>query len=177
VYLGPDRVLDADAPPPVEHTGVDQFVQHGPELTERRAILPGPAVPRPVVMLLWQGVRGREQPRLLPSEVKVCDTDRPEPAQRGRSISVSTAHPRDASGHARTELAHGRCADCREKLVMIRKVTIGGVGHHAHHPGGFSEHHGVRASGPGELEPGRDQAVADGAPRTAPPVGVVCFLC
>ena len=77
-------------------------------------------------------------------------------------------HAGDVGGHAVGELAHGRRADRGEELVAVGEVPVGGVGHHAHHPGRFTEHHGVRATGPGQLEPGGDQAVADGASRTPP---------
>jgi hypothetical protein len=53
---------------------------------------------------------------------------------------------------------------------MISEVPVGGVWHHAHLPRRFTEHHGVRATGPGQFEPGGDQAVADGSSRTAPPL-------
>src|SRR4029077_11214982 len=39
----------------------------------------------------------------------------------------------------------------------------------------LAEHHGVRAAGPGQLEPGGDQAVPDRAPRTAPPLRLPCL--
>jgi hypothetical protein len=60
---------------------------------------------------------------------------------------------------------------------MVGEVPVGGVGHHAHLPGRFTEHHGVRATAPGQLEAGGDQAVPDGAPRPALPLWLVCLLC
>jgi hypothetical protein len=63
-----------------------------------------------------------------------------------------------------------------EELVAVGEVPVRGVGHHAHHPGRFTQHHGLRATRPGELEPGRDQAVADSAPRP-PPLRLVDLPC
>jgi hypothetical protein len=51
---------------------------------------------------------------------------------------------------------------------MVGEVPVRGVGHHAHLPRRFTEHHGVRATRAGQLEPCSDQTVADGASRTAP---------
>jgi hypothetical protein len=51
---------------------------------------------------------------------------------------------------------------------MVGEVPIGGIGHDADLPRCFTKYHGVRATGPSQLEAGGDQAVADGAPRTAP---------
>ena len=64
---------------------------------------------------------------------------------------------------------HMAMCDCGKELVTVGKMPVGGVGHHAYHPGRFPQHDGVRATGPGQLEPCGDQAVADGAARPAPP--------
>jgi hypothetical protein len=50
---------------------------------------------------------------------------------------------------------------------MVGEVPVRGVRHHAHLPRRFTEHHGVRATRAGQLEPCGDQTVADGASRTA----------
>ena len=120
-------------------------------------------------MLLRQGERGREQARLLVGELQVGRADRAEPAAGRERVAVLAAHAGDAGGHAVGELAHGRGADRGEELVAVGEVPVGGVGHHADHPGRFAEHDGVGAAGPGQLEPGGDQAVADGASRPPPP--------
>jgi hypothetical protein len=120
-------------------------------------------------VLLRDGVRGREQARFLTSELQVCDSDRPKSTARRGGIAVFAAHPSDASGHAGTEFAHGGSADFSQELVVVREVTIGGIRHHTHHPCRFTEHHGIRATAPGQLKPGGDQAVADGAARAALP--------
>ena len=90
---------------------------------------------------------------------------------------MRAAHAGDAGGHAVGELAHGRDGDRGEKLVTVGEVPVGGVGHDAHHPGRFPEHDGVRAAGSGQLEPGGNQAVADGASRTAAPLRRVYLPC
>jgi hypothetical protein len=58
---------------------------------------------------------------------------------------------------------------------MVGEVPIGGVGHHAHLPGRLTEHHGVRATAPGQLEACGDQAVADGASGASSPLCLVCL--
>jgi hypothetical protein len=124
-----------------------------------------------------QGERGGEQPRFLAGELQVRRADRAQPAAGRGRIAVLAAHAGDASGHAVGELAHGRRADRGQELVTVGEVPVGGVGHHAHHPGRFTEHDGVRAAGPGQLEPGGHQAVADGASRTVPPLRPVDLRC
>ncbi len=53
---------------------------------------------------------------------------------------------------------------------MVGEVPVGGVRHHAHHSGRFTEQHGLRATSPGQLESGSDQAAAHRASqRAAPP--------
>src|SRR5216684_253320 len=52
VHCGPDGVFDAVAAPPLEHAGVDQFVERGAQMTQGRAVLPGPAVRGAVGVLL-----------------------------------------------------------------------------------------------------------------------------
>ena len=120
-------------------------------------------------MLLRQGERGGEQPWFLAGELQVGRADRAQPAAGRGGIAVLAAHAGDASGHAGGEFAHGRRADRGEELVPVGEVPVGGVGHHAHHLCRLTEHDGVRAAGPGQLEPCGDQAVADGASRTPPP--------
>ena len=62
-----------------------------------------------------------------------------------------------------------------EKLVPVGEVPVGGVGHHAHHPGRLTQHDGVRATGPRQLEPCGDETVADGASRPPPRLGhLIC---
>jgi hypothetical protein len=58
VHRRPDRVLNAVAPPPVEHSGVNQLVECGAELPQRRAVRPGSAVRDAVRVLLRQRERG-----------------------------------------------------------------------------------------------------------------------
>jgi hypothetical protein len=58
---------------------------------------------------------------------------------------------------------------------MVGEVPIGGVGYHAHHPCRFTEHHGVGATGSGQLEACGDQAVPDGASRPSSPLCLVCL--
>jgi len=60
---------------------------------------------------------------------------------------------------------------------MIGEVPVGGVGHHTDFPRRFAEHHGVRATGPGQLEPRRDQTVADSPSRTARSLRLVVLPC
>ena len=128
-------------------------------------------------MLLRQGERGREQPRFLAGELQVRGTDRAQPEAGGGRIAVPAAHPGDASGHPVGELAHGRRTDRGEELVTVGEVPVGGVGHHAHHPGRLTEHHGVRPAGPGQLEPRGDQALADGPSRPSPPLRLAYLAC
>ena len=161
----------------VEHAGVDQLVERGAQMTQGRALLPGPAVRGAVGVLLRQGERGGEQPRFLPGELQVGRADRAQPAAGRGGIAVLAAHAGDAGGHAGGEFAHRRRADRGEELVAVGEVPVGGVGHHAHHPGRFTEHHGVRATRPGQLEPRGDEAVADGASRPSPPLRLVDFRC
>jgi hypothetical protein len=151
---------------PVEHTGVGQLVEHGAEMIQGRALLPGPVVRSAVVMPRRQGERGREQPRFLAGELQVGRTDRVQPAAGRGRVAVLAAHAGDAGGHPVGELAQCRPADRGEELVTAGEVPVGGVGHHAHHPGRLAEHDGVRTAGPGQLEPRGDQAVADGAARS-----------
>ena len=55
VHRGPDRVLDAVAPLPAEHAGLDQLVECGAKLTQGRAILQrGPGFAQEVSGLLTQ---------------------------------------------------------------------------------------------------------------------------
>ena len=177
MHRGPDRVLDAVAALPAEHAGLDQLVQRGAELTQRRAVPPGAVVTNAVGVLLRHGERGGEQPRFLVSEVQVRDTDRVQPEEGGDGIALLAAHAGNADGHAVGELAHGRRAPRGEQLVAVGEMPVGGVGHHAHHPGRFTEHHGVRAAGPGQLESGGDQAIADGASRPVPPLRLLYLPC
>ena len=128
-------------------------------------------------MLLRQGERGGEQPWFLAGEFQVGRADRAQPGAGRGGIAVLAAHAGDAGGHAVGELAHGRRADRGEELVAVGEVPVGGVGHHAHHPGRFAEHDGVRAAGPGQLESRGDQAVADGAPRPPPSLRSGCLTC
>ena len=160
-----------------EHAGLDQLVERGAQLTQRRALLPGLPVRGAVGVLLRNRERGGEQPRFLAGELQVGQADRAQPAEGRGGIAALAAHPGDAGGHPGGELAHGRRADRGEEFVAVGEVPVGGVGHHAHHPGRFTEHHGVRATGPGQLEPGCDQAVADGASRPSPPLRLVDFPC
>jgi hypothetical protein len=171
VHRRPDRVLEAVAAPPVERPGVDQFVQRGAELPQRRAVRPGSAVRDAVRVLLRQRERGGEQPGFLAGERQVRGADRAQPEARRLGLAVVAAHAGDAGGHPAGELVHGRRADRREELVPVGEVPVGGVGHHAHHPGRLAEHHGVRAAGAGQLQPRGDQAVADGATRATMPLG------
>ena len=177
MHRGPDGVFDAVAAPPAEHAGLDQFVEGGAELTQGRAVPPGRVVWGAVGVLLRHGERGREQPRFLASEVQVRGADRAQPPAGRGGITVRAAHPGDAGGHPVGELAHGRRADRGEELVTVGEVPVGGVGHHAHHPGRLTEHHGVRTAGPGQLEPGGDQALADGPSRPSPPLRLACLPC
>jgi hypothetical protein len=147
------------------------------QMTQRGALLPGPAVGRAVGVLLGESERGGEQPRFLARERRVGRADRAQPSAGRGGIAVLAAHPGDAGAHAVGELAHGRLSDRGEKLVAVGEVPVGGVGRHAHDPGRLAEHHGVRAAGPGQLEPGGDQAVADGAARTAPQRRPACLRC
>jgi hypothetical protein len=55
---------------------------------------------------------------------------------------------------------------------MVGEVPIGGVRHDAHLPRRFTEHHGVRATGPSQLEPGGDETIADGTPRAPLPLAL-----
>ena len=87
----------------------------------------------------------------------------------GRSgIAVLAPHASDAGGHAGGELAHRRRADRGEEFVPVGEVPVGGVRHHAHHLRRLAEHDGIRATCPGQFQPGGDQAIADGAPGPPP---------
>ena len=123
-----------------------------------------------------QGERGREQARLLVGELQVGRADRVQPAAGRGRVAMFAAHVGDGGGHPVGELAQRRPADRGEELVPAGEVPVGGVGHHAHHPRRLTEHDGVRAAGPGQLEPCGDQAVADGTARTAPS-RPGCLLC
>ena len=57
------------------------------------------------------------------------------------------------------------------ELVSVGEVPVGGVRHHAHHLCRLTEHDGIRATRPGQFQPGGDQAVADGASRPPPRLG------
>jgi hypothetical protein len=52
VHGGPDGVFDAVAAPPVEDPGVGQLVEHGAQMTQGCAVLPGPAIGSFVGVLL-----------------------------------------------------------------------------------------------------------------------------
>ena len=95
MHRGPDRVLDAVAPPPREHPGVHQLVQRGAQMPQGRAVLPGPAIRGAVGMLLRQGERGCEQPRLLAGEPQVCHADRAQPAAGRGGVAVLAVHAGD----------------------------------------------------------------------------------
>ena len=160
-----------------EHAGVDQFVEGGAQMTQRRALLPGLPVRGAVGVLLRDREGSGEQPRFILGELQVGRADRAQPAAGRGGIAILAAHAGDAGRHPGGELAHGRRADRGEQLVPVGEVPVGGVGHHTHHPGRFTQHHGVRATGPGQLEPGRDQAVTDGAPRPPPRLRRADFPC
>jgi DNA-binding transcriptional ArsR family regulator len=174
VHHGPDGVLDPGAPAPAEDAGVGQFVEYRAELVQGQGALPGPAVGSAVGVLMGPGEGSREQARLLAGELQVRPADRAQAAAGGRGIAVLAAHAADAGRHAGGELAHGRRADRGQKLVPVGEVPVGGVGHDAHHPYRLAEHDGVGAAGPGQLQPGGDQPLADGAAR-APPPGPGCL--
>ena len=112
---------------------------------------------------LRQRERGGEQARFLVSELQIRGTDRAQPEAGGGRIAVRAPYPGDARGHPVSQLAHGRRGDRGEELVTAGEVPVRGVGHDTHHPGRLAEHHGVRAAGSGQLEPGGDQPS-----RTAP---------
>ena len=120
-------------------------------------------------MLLGPSKRSCEQPRLLAGELEVGLADRAQPAAGRGGIAMLAADPADPRGHTGGELAHGRGADRGEEFIPAGEVPVGGVGHHADHPCRFTEHDRVRATGPGQLEPRGDQAVADGTSRAPPP--------
>ena len=170
VHRGPDGVLDAVATLPPEHAGIDQFVECGAKLTQGRAIPPGSVIRSGVGVLLRHGERGGEQSRFFVSELQVRGADRAEPKAGRVGITIRTGHAGDAGGHAVGQLAHGRRADRGEELVAVGEVPVGGIGHHAHHPCCLTQHHGVRATAPGQLEPGGDQAVTDGTSRPPSPL-------
>jgi Transmembrane secretion effector len=95
-----------------------------------------------------------------------------QPGVRDRNPRTLPAPPvEDVGGHAGGELAHGSGADRGQQLVTAGEVPVGGVGHHAHHPCRFPEHDGIWATGPRQLQPCGDQAVADGAARPPPRLG------
>ena len=158
---------------PVEHPGVGQLVERGAQVIQGRALRPGPAVRNAVGVLLRHRERGREQPRLLVGELQVRLAYGAEPLPGRRRIAVRSGYLGDAGGHPGGELTHGRRAYRGEELVAIGEVPVGGVGHHAHHPCRLTEHHRVRATGPGQLEPCGDEPVADGASRPSPPFRLV----
>src|SRR6185312_13636186 len=97
MHRGPDGVLDAGPAAPVEHTGADQLVEHGAEVIQGRALLPGPVVGSAVVVPRRQGERGREQTRLLAGELQVGRADRVQPAAGGGRVAVLAAYAGDAS--------------------------------------------------------------------------------
>ena len=114
-------------------------------------------------MLVGQGERGGEQPRLFGGEFQVGPADRAQAAAGRGGIAVLAAYPGDAGGHPGGELAHGRGGDRGQELVPVGEVPVGGVRHHADHPCRFTEHNGVRAAGAGQFKAGGNKAVADGA--------------
>jgi hypothetical protein len=60
---------------------------------------------------------------------------------------------------------------------MVGEVPVGGVRNHAHHSGRFTEHHGLRATGPGQLKSGSDQAAAYRASQRAAPSRLPRLTC
>jgi hypothetical protein len=121
-------------------------------------------------VLLGQSERGCEQAGFLPCELEVRGADRAQASSGRGGVAMLAAHAGDAGGHAGGQLVHGRHTDRGEELVAVGEVPVGGVGHHSHHPGRLAEHDGVWATGPGQLEPCGDQAVAHGAARPSPPL-------
>jgi hypothetical protein len=69
VNRGPDGVLDAITAPPIKHARIDQLIEYGAEMAQRRALLPGAAVRNDVGVLPRHRECGREQPWLLASEL------------------------------------------------------------------------------------------------------------
>jgi len=132
-------VLDAVATPPVEYAGVAQFVEDRAELTQGRAVRPGPVIRRGVGVLLRHRERGGEQPRFLAGEVQVGGTDRAQAAAGRGGVAVGAAYPGDAGRHPVGELMHGGRADRGEELVAVGEVAVGGVGYHADQPGCFTQ--------------------------------------
>ena len=65
----------------------------------------------------------------------------------------------------------------REATRMVGVVPNAAYRHFADHARRFTEHHCVRAAGPGQFEPCGDQAVTDGSSGPAPPLRLVCLLC
>ena len=66
-------------------------------------------------------------------------------------------------------VATGRGGDRGQQLVAAGEVPVGSVRDHADHLCRFAEHDGIGAAGPGQFQPGGDQAVTDGAAWPAPP--------
>ena len=126
-------------------------------------------------MVLWQGEGRGEQSWFLVSELQVGRADREQPKAGRVGIAVLAAHAGDASGHAARQFAHGCRADRGEEFVTASEMPVGGVGHHAHHPGRFTKPHGVRATRPRQLQARGDEAVADGA--SGPPPRLGCLTC
>ena len=77
-------------------------------------------------------------------------------------------YPAHSIGHPLSELSDRLVSDRRQERVAVGEVPVGGIGHHAHHPCRFTQYDGVWAAGAGQLQPGGDQAVADGTSRTVP---------
>ena len=76
VHGGPDGVLDRGATSPVEHAGVDQFIEYRAELIQRISLRPCPAVQRAVGVLVGEREGGCEESWLRAGELQVCPADR-----------------------------------------------------------------------------------------------------
>jgi hypothetical protein len=174
VHRGPDGVLDAVAAAPVEHADVNQLVERRAELAQGRSVRSRSRARGLIGMLLRQGERGREKPRFLAGELQICHADRGQPTAGSVGIAVPAGHAGDGGGHPVSELAHGRRADRGEKLVTVGEVPVGGVGNHAHHSGRLAEDDTVRTADAGQFQSGGDEAIADGTPWTALPLGLTC---
>jgi len=172
VHCGPDGILNAVAAPRVKHADLDQLVERRAELAQGRAILSRPTIRDPVGVLLRHGERGGEQPRFLAGKLQVCHADRAQPAAGRVRIAVPAGHAGDADGHPVGELAHGRRADRGEEFVTVGEMPVGGVGHNSHHASRLAEYDTFRAADAGQLQSRGDEGVADGTPRTAPPLGL-----
>jgi hypothetical protein len=166
VYGRPGWKLDSGATGGLQKSSLDELVQGGPEIVERDRLRVGGGER----VVVGRGEGGVEETRLGARELEIRLADRAQPAACAGWSAPSRAHSAHPIGHALSQPSHRCVADRRQERVAVGEMPVGGVGHHTHHAGRFTEHHGVRAAGPGQFQSRGDQAVANGSAGSAPPL-------